>query len=412
MRGFRLGRIFGIDLRIDYSWLFIFILLTWNLVHVFSVWHPDWTIAGAFAVALSASLLFFFCVLLHELAHSVVAMRFGVPVRSITLFLFGGVSNIEREPPSAKAEFLTAIVGPVTSVVLGVIFIMLASLGVSGTVSDADAAWRALAQLGPLQTLLVWLGPVNVVIGLFNLIPGFPLDGGRVLRSILWRLSGDFRKSTLWASSIGQIIGWLFIAGGIAMTFGVRLPFFGTGIVGGLWLAFIGWFLHAAAQQASTRVAVDEALAGMTVEQLMRRDLPSVAPETTVAELVHERLLFGDDRTLPVARDGTLLGLVSVGDVREVPTDRWAVTPVESVMHGADSLFTGTPTQPLTSAFEQLSRQDLAQMPVLDHGRFVGVLRRRDVTRWLELAWHGSSAWRGPRPTDRDLSGDRAHRAT
>jgi Zn-dependent protease/CBS domain-containing protein len=392
MRAFRIGRIFGIDLRVDWSWVFIFVLLTWNLVAVFSRWHSNWSTLEALSVAGTASLVFFGCVLLHELAHSIVAMRYGLRVRSITLFLFGGVSNIEHEPPSAKAEFFTAIVGPITSIGIGMGFLLLTSLVMSVSMADAEGAWSAVAQLGPLATLLAWLGPINIMIGFFNLVPGFPLDGGRVLRSVLWKITGDFRTATRWASATGQTIGWLFIAGGIAMTFGAHLPFFGTGLVSGLWLAFIGWFLHGAAGQAATRLALDDALAGMTVEQLMQRHGPIATPELTVAALVHEHLVPGDDRALPVVQDGLLVGLVSISDVRTLHPDQWASAPVGSIMRRVDVLSVATPQQPLAKAFEQLAQQDIDQLPVVVSGQLVGMLRRRDVTRWLELAWKPAAA--------------------
>ncbi len=391
MRGFRLGRIAGIEIRVDGSWVFIFVLLTWNLVSVFSRWHPDWPSLEVFAVAATASLLFFGCVLLHELAHSIVAIGFGMRVRSITLFLFGGVSNIEREPPSAKAEFFMAIVGPLTSILLGFGAVLLASaitvLPVA-TLSDAQQAMNALSQLNPLATLLVWLGPINIVIGVFNLVPGFPLDGGRVLRSILWSLSGNFRVATQWAAMIGQTIGWIFIGCGIAMVFGTNVPFFGTGVIGGLWIAFIGWFLRGAAQQAHGRLAVDEALDGMTVEQIMRREGPLAPPDLSVEELVQDHLIGGDDRALPVVRDGVLCGLVSVSDVRRVPPRAWATTAVEAIMKPVDKLKVAHPTQPLAEALQQLAQENIEQMPVLEGSRLVGVLRRRDISRWLELSWH------------------------
>lgn len=378
-------------MRVDWSWVLIFLLLTWNLVAVFSRWHPDWSSLGALGVALCASLVFFVCVLMHELAHSAVAMRYGVRVRSITLFLFGGVSNIEREPPSARAEFFTAIAGPLTSVLLGVVFLLLASLVTPVPLTGASGpteAWTMAARLGPLATLLLWLGPINILIGLFNLIPGFPLDGGRILRSILWGATHDLRMATRGASAAGQAFGWLFIVAGIAMTFGVQLPVFGTGLIGGLWLAFIGWFLLGAATQATRRIALDDALAGLTVEQFMRRDSPTVGPDVLVDRLVHRHLLRGDERALPVTRpDGTLIGLVSFANVREVPPGDWASTRVGAIMRPFDSLCTTTPDQPLAKAFELLAQRNVAQLPVVADARLVGMLLRLDVTRWLELAW-------------------------
>lgn len=385
MHAFRLGKLFGIELRIDWSWLFIFVLLTWNLSSVFSGWHPDWPPSESFAVALSASLLFFGCILLHELAHSLVAQRLGLHVRSITLFLFGGISNIEHEPPSARAEFFIAIVGPITSVLLGAGFVALSVATANLSVSDVDALGASYAQLGPVQSLLAWLGPINLVIGLFNLVPAFPLDGGRVLRSILWGLNGDLRTSTRRVSAIGRIFGWMFIVTGIAMTFGVRVVFFGAGFASGLWLAFIGWFLHSAASQSYQRIALDDAFAGHTVEEVMRRGGPSVSPDLSVAALVHDYLVRSDERAVPVVRDGKLVGLVSVVEVRGVAPDDWRATTVGAVMRSDQSLAVATPDEPLTRAFDELARQDIEQLPVLDHGQLVGMLQRRDIARWLEL---------------------------
>jgi Zn-dependent protease len=252
MHAFRIGRLFGIDIRVDWSWVFIFLLMTWNLSSVFSQLHGDWPPAEPIGVALVASLLFFGCILAHEFAHSLVAMRFGLRVRSITLFLFGGVSNIEQEPTSAKAEFWTAVVGPLTSILLGVGFTVLAGVISAVELRGVETVQTAIAQLGPVPTLLAWLGPINLVIGIFNLIPAFPLDGGRVLRAIFWGVSGDLRIATLRASAIGQLIGWFFIVAGIAMTFGVKVPFFGEGVASGLWLAFVGWFVRSGAAHASS----------------------------------------------------------------------------------------------------------------------------------------------------------------
>ncbi len=392
MHAFRLGRILGIEVRVDWSWVFIFVLMTWNLFAVFTRWHPAWSPVEAGAVGLAATLIFFGCILLHELAHSVVAMRFGLRVRSITLFLFGGVSSIEHEPPSATAEFFTAIVGPLASIALGVVFFLLASLQMTVPMTGAESAWSAMAQFGPLETLLAWLGPINIVIGLFNLVPGFPLDGGRVLRAALWGITGDLRKSTRWAAATGQSIGWLFVAAGVAMTFGAHVPFFGTGLAGGLWLAFIGWFLHGAAARAATRLALDDTLAGLTVEHLMQHTVPSVPADRSVAALVHEHLVPGEDRAIAVVREGALLGLVSISDVRALPPDRWAATSVGSIMRPVEALTLAKPEESLTEAFGQLSQRDIGQLPVVVGGKLVGMLRRRDVTRWLELAWRPGSA--------------------
>ena len=282
MHAFRLGRVFGIDIRLDWSWVFIFVLMTWNLSVVFSAVAPAWS---AFEAARDRDR----CVrpLLrmhpaHELAHSVVATRFGLRVRSITLFLFGGVSNIEHEPPSAKVEFWTAIVGPVTSIVLGV------GIPVAGRPDDGRphrrtprALGRSMAQLGPIATLLVWLGPINLVIGLFNLVPAFPLDGGRVLRSILWGLSRRPARGD--APGVGHRAGHRLglhrdrdrddlrgaacrcSAPGSRRACGSRSS---------------GGSSGSGASQAYQRLAIDDALAGHAVEELMRPDGPVIPPGT------------------------------------------------------------------------------------------------------------------------------------
>jgi Zn-dependent protease/predicted transcriptional regulator len=320
-------------------------------------------------------------------------MAYGTRVRSITLFLFGGVSNIEREPRSPAAEFFTAVVGPITSIALGFLFIILASaLTPLASVTGPEEGRSALMSLGPVSTLLVWLGPINILIGLFNLIPAFPLDGGRIFRAALWGLSGNLRQATQWAARIGQATGWLFIIAGIGMSFGARVPFFGTGLIGGLWLAFIGWFLNGAAAQATARLALDDALAGLTVDQLMNVNVTTVPPELTVTALVQDHLVRGADRALAVTRDDALLGLVCVSDVRKVPPEEWSTTPVFRIMRGVDDLAIATPDQSLAEAFENLVRSDIDQLPVVSNGRLVGMLRRLDIARWLELAWRPGAA--------------------
>jgi Zn-dependent protease/predicted transcriptional regulator len=383
----RLGRLFGIQIAIDYSWLFIVVLMTWSLTALFATWHPNWTGATALATALVAALLFFVSVLLHELAHSLVARRFGVPVSSITLFLFGGVSNIEREPPSAKAEFLTAVVGPLTSVVLGLLLLAIASMAVHVPSAAIDDPAAAMALLGPAETLLMWLGPINITVGIFNLIPAFPLDGGRILRSAIWAASHDLRVATRWASGAGQAIGWLFVFLGVAMAFGTHIPFLGRGIVGGLWLAFIGWFISAAAAQSWQRLLVREVLEGLPVSRLVRPLGAAVRPDMPLSTFVDEWLMRADDRAFPVVDDdkGRLIGLVTLADVRRVPRDQWTSARVADVMTPRSRLVTTWSQEDLADALEKLSRTNVSQLPVLDGDRLVGMLWRSDIAKWIEL---------------------------
>jgi Zn-dependent protease/CBS domain-containing protein len=385
-RSVSIGRVLGVRIGFDLSWIIIVVLLTWSLTVGFARWHPSWTPATALATALVAALLFFGSVLLHELAHTLVAKRFGIPVDSITLFLFGGVSNLEREPPSAKAEFWTAVVGPLTSVALGVVLLALGSLVARVPPEAAADPYAAIARLSPVESLLMWLGPINILVGVFNLIPGFPLDGGRILRSAIWAATGDLHVATRWASGVGQAIGWFFVFLGVAIAFGANVPFFGRGLVAGMWLAFIGWFLSSAAAMTWRRQLMQEVLEGITVGRLMRPDGPAVRPDTTVASFVGDWLMRGDERAFPVLDDeGRLLGVAALADVRATPKEAWETTAVSQVMTPASRLVTASPRDDISQALEKMVRADVSQLPVLGGERLLGMLLRRDVARWIEL---------------------------
>lgn len=389
--GISLGRIFGIRIQLDWSWLLIFLLIIWNLGSAFGELHPNWSSGTRWLVALVASLLFFASVLAHELAHSVMAQAQGIPVRNIILFLFGGVANIQREPHSPRAEFLITIVGPITSIVLGGLFtwlgLSLAGRGINLAMADPTAV---IEQLSPLSTLLLWLGPTNIALGVFNLIPGFPLDGGRILRSILWAITDNLRRATRWASYVGQAIGWLMILGGIAMVFGVQLPFFGTGFVSGLWLIFIGWFLSSAAVQSYRQVVINDILEGVPVTTIMRRDPPVVASASSIASLVHEHVMQTDDHAFPVVDNGRLVGLVTLEDIRAVPRSQWETTQVGDIMTTYDQLTKLSTRDDASDALARLRERDVRQLPVVENGQLVGLLRRRDIVRWLQLQQDGT----------------------
>jgi Zn-dependent protease/CBS domain-containing protein len=384
-RGFRIGRIFGINIRIDWSWVFIFLLVTWNLSTALGEFHSDWSPALRLGLALVATILFFASVVAHELAHSLMAKARGVPVRSITLHLFGGVSNIQREPESPQGEFLMAILGPITSLVIGAALTWVALMAGAGRLSALSDPAKVLGQMSPLFTLLLWLGSVNVTLGLFNLIPGFPLDGGRVLRSILWAMTDDLRRATRWASWVGQAIAWLMIVAGVAMTFGVRIPFFGTGLGNGLWLAFIGWFLNSASAQSYQKLVVRDILEDVPVLRMMRTSPPTVPPAISISSLVHDHVMRTDDHCFPVMEQDRLVGLVTLEDVRGVSRDAWDTTPVGQIMTPTDQLVTVRPDEDAAKALDKLMGRDVRQLPVLRSGKLGGLLRRRDIVKWLQL---------------------------
>ncbi len=385
--GFRIGRLFGINIRIDWSWLFIFVLVTWNLAVAFSQYHPNWGLGPRWGLAVLAALLFFVSVLAHELAHSLVARAQGLPVKSITLFLFGGVSNIQREPPSPKTEFLMAIAGPLTSLVIGAVLLLITGGSIRAAAQSVGTAPAAvMAQLSPWNLILIWLGSINLILGIFNMIPGFPLDGGRVLRSILWGISNNLRSATRWASWAGQLIAWIFIVTGIAMVFGVSIPLFGTGLVSGLWLAFIGWFLNSASVQSYQQVAIRDILEGIPVVRLMRMNPPTVEPDCTVTNLIHEHVMGTDDQAFPVIQNERLFGIVTLDDVRKVPRDDWNAVYVREIMTPEDKLVTVTPDEDAADAMDKLMQRDVRQLPVMrSKTEFMGLLRRSDIMRWLQM---------------------------
>ncbi|HZT43235.1 MAG TPA: site-2 protease family protein [Chthonomonadaceae bacterium] len=382
----RIARIFGIDINIDWSWLIIFMLIIWQLgAFVFRVYHPSWSAGMIWGTSVIAALLFFGSVLAHELAHSVVAIAKGLPVKQIILFVFGGVSNIQREPSSAGDEFQIAIVGPLMSFVIGAVCLAIGvALGGPLPLLSGDPL-AYISHLGPVATILMWLGSINIVLGVFNLIPGFPLDGGRVLRSTLWAATGNLRRATVWAAGISHLVAWLFIVCGVLMIFGAQIPFFGTGLAGGAWLIFIGWFLNNAATASYRQVVIHDVLEGIPVARLMRPEVRSVPPDIPVSMLVYDYLMRSDERAFPVAVGDQLLGLVGMQDVQKIPREAWDTTPVREIMVPATELEVATPEEAASDALNTLATSDIAQVPVLNHGHLVGVLRRRDVVKWLQM---------------------------
>jgi len=382
-RGFKLGRWLGITVRVDWSWLLIAFLITWSLASAFNDVHEGWSPLAMWGIALLVALLFFASVLAHEFAHSLVARSRGIPVRSITLFLFGGVSSIEREPDSPKSEFLITIVGPLTSLVIGAILLGLAALTTpSVDTTDAEAALRSM---GPLHTVVWWLGSVNLLLGVFNLIPGFPLDGGRVLRSILWASTNNLRRATRWASWVGQGVAWVLIVLGVMMIFGTTIPFFGSGLISGLWLAFIGWFLNSAAVHAYRVVVIQDILQDVPVARIMRVNPPTVSADIPVRALVEDTIMRSDDQGFPVVENNQLVGMVTLDDVRRAPREAWDTTRVRDIMTPLAKLTVVTADDDAADAWTKLAQLDVRQLPVVRGTELAGLLRRGDLVRWLQL---------------------------
>jgi Zn-dependent protease/predicted transcriptional regulator len=384
--GLRLGRIAGIEIHADWSLLIIFLLIASSLaLGLFPEWHPDWGPALVWATAVGAAAGLFASVLVHELSHALVGRARGIVVRRITLFVFGGIAQMEQEPPNWRAELWMAIVGPITSAVLGALSLLAAGVSLGPGAAELEDPAQLFAALGVGGTLLLWLGQVNLILAAFNLVPAFPLDGGRVLRALMWAASGNLRRATRWASGAGQAFAWFLIATGVAMMLGARVPFFGGGLVGGLWIAFIGWFLNNAAALSYRQLVIREALRDIPVSRLMLTQLATVPPDLSVSALVDRYLLRSDQRAFPVVEGGRLEGMVCLREVRKLDRTAWDETAVRDIMVPADKLAFAGPNDDAGEVLSRLASRDLNQLPVLEDGRVRGLVRREDILKWLAL---------------------------
>ncbi len=363
--GIPIGRIFGISLRLNYSWFIVFVLVTWALsTNYFPTNFPTWSLASRITAGIITSLLFFGSVLAHELMHSIVAQRTGITVRSITLFIFGGVSEIAEEPKRPKDELRIALAGPLTSLVIGGIL-----WGIFFWLRDINEFITGMA---------FWLGWINISLAAFNLIPGFPLDGGRVLRAILWGRSKNIRTATKTTSNIGRGVGYLFIFGGI------WLIFWGDWL-SGLWLAFIGWFLENAAIGSYRQLAFIETLQGHNASEIMTRNCLTIGPELTIERLVNENILTSGTRCFPVAEDNRVLGLVTIRDIKAVPREQWQNKTVKEVMTPFEKLKWVKPDQDLSTVLRILADDNINQVPVVEDRNIVGMIARDSLLSFVSV---------------------------
>lgn len=368
----RLGRLLGVEIRIDASWLIIAFLLTWSLAdHYFPMAHAGWAPGVYWLMALLTSVLFFGSVLGHELAHSAVSRAYGMPVRDITLFIFGGAAHIEREPRRAREELLMALAGPAASLAAGGLF---------------GALWLvSRGTIAPLHALAGWLAWMNVALGLFNLIPGFPLDGGRVFRAIVWSITGNARQSARVAAGVGQMVAYGFIIWGV-------LAIFGGNWANGLWIAFIGWFLSSAAADSRRALAVEDLLAGHTVREAMLTDCPRVSRRLTLDVVVEGTLVPSGRHCFPVVDEDRVEGLLTHARIDEVPRQRWKTTRVEDVMIPWTEVTPVGLDDELAGVVERMSAEGANQLPVVDDGRFVGMVASDSLLNFIRTRAEGKQA--------------------
>jgi Zn-dependent protease/predicted transcriptional regulator len=365
-RSFQVARIRGIGIEIHPSWLLILALVSYTLA---DGWFPDqysgWSTAAYWAVGIAAALLLFVTVLVHELAHAFVAIHRGLPVPKITLFIFGGVSELSRQPRSAGEEFQIAAAGPATSIVISVVCGLAAWLFGHGNEKADGILW--------------YLSTVNLLLGLFNIVPGFPLDGGRVLRSIAWKRTNSFRRATRIAGSVGEFVGYALMILGVFFLFGGF-------VFDGVWFLFIGWFLLGAARGESQNMQLETILARLSARDVMHTDFPSVRPGDSVQTIVDDHMIARGERVLMVANGGAVLGVVDVHDVHRVPRDSWDRTPIQAVMTARENVVTVTAGTKALDVLMLLAAKRLERVPVLDDGRMVGLITRRELVDRVHLA--------------------------
>lgn len=366
MRGsVHIATIGGIDVGIHYSWVLIFLIVAWTLaIGLFPEQVPGLGAGTYWVMGFAASLLLFVSVLIHELAHSFVAKARGLRVSSITLFIFGGVSNISSEPTSARDELLISIVGPLSSIVLGVVFwgIWL-GVGVRG---------------GPIDAVLLYLAAINILLAVFNLVPGFPLDGGRVLRAVVWWITNSFHTATRIAVGAGHTVAFVFILGGLFLAFS-------GAFLSGIWLILIGWFLNSAAEASGRQSQEMEWFRGVKVRQVMNPRPLTVEPSLPLSAVVHDYILQRAVRALPVVEDDRLVGMVTLNEIRQVPREQWEEIPVSLVMTRLRDLQTVEPESELMTALRILAEHDVNQLPVVDDSQLVGLLSRSNMIRFLQI---------------------------
>jgi Zn-dependent protease/predicted transcriptional regulator len=365
----KLGRISGIEIGLHYSWFIIAALIVFSLGEHFRQVNPNWGAGEIWIAALFTAVLFFVTLLLHELAHSLVAQSRGLKVRAITLFALGGVSHIQDDATDAKTEFWVAIAGPIASLIIG-----FSCVGIALGLGWQRSTEPHTAAIG----VLVWLGYINIALAFFNMIPGFPLDGGRVLRSLVWAITKNADRSTRIAARVGQVVAFLFILDGIWRYFS------GAGF-GGLWIAFIGWFLMDAAKASYAEVGTTAALRGMRVYDVMSRDCVIVDRGMSLKDFVDIYLLKTGQRCFAVEDQGRLVGIITPRDVSNISRDRWDETTVREAMRPLQELRVITPDTPVLDALKLMAGNDVNQLPVVANGTLQGMVSRSQLVQLLQV---------------------------
>jgi Zn-dependent protease/CBS domain-containing protein len=357
-----LGRIFGIPVGVDYSWFLVLALFTWTFATgYYPAEFKSWSTAEYWVVGALTAVLLFASVLLHEFGHSFVALRYKIPVRSITLYIFGGISQISTEPTSALSEFWITIAGPLVSFALAGIFALLTIV---------------VTEFAPLLALVKYLAYINLILGVFNLLPGFPLDGGGVLMAVIWGITHNRHRAILIASAVGNFLAYLFIFYGVFQIFGGNL-------FNGMWIAFIGWFVLNASSGQVKQERMKGVLAGHRASEAMNRNYTAIQSDTTLQYLIDDHILGGSRRSFVVEEAGQVIGLLTLHHLQNIPKDRWSTTTAAQAMIPVSQMKQiGLDTE-LWDAIEEMDRDGVNQLPVMAAGQIQGMLTREDVISYL-----------------------------
>ena len=364
----RLGSIAGIEIGIHSSWLIAVVLITWTLAEgALPATFGGWTRITYWLAGAASALLLFGSILVHEMAHSLMARSRGIPVKSITLFILGGASNLGAEAKNARDEFFVAIVGPATSVTLGALCLLIFSVMSPPRLEDS----------GPVGGVLFYLGYINVLVGFFNLIPGYPLDGGRVLRSVVWGATGSMVKATDVATGVGRMVAFLMIVAGLIVTVSGEF-------LSGIWIAFIGFFLLGAAEETRREVRMRLRFAGMKISDIMDRHPVVVSHAMNVEDLLRNYFIRSGHRAAVVLENDRPAGIVTLTDIQRAGSRDWRHTPIADVMTNK-ALITSRPSDPVESAIQTMAEHNVKQVLVVEAGTVVGMLTRESIARFLSL---------------------------
>jgi Zn-dependent protease len=366
-RGIKLFKVLGIRISIDYTWFIVFFLFAWSLAYVyFPYYHEGFNTPTYIVMGLFSSLSIFICVLIHELSHSYTANSLGLDIKEITLFIFGGMAHLTREPDDPKVELKIAVAGPLASLALAFIFWALKGL-VDG-----------VADIPVLSAVLGFLAYINLALLIFNMVPGFPLDGGRVLRAIWWLKTGDIKKSTRLASRIGKGFAFFLIILGF-------MQIFVGNFTGGLWFILIGVFLQQAAEGSYRQLIMKMALEGVRVREIMTKEVITVEGNLTISEAVEEYFLNYHLASFPVTSFGRVEGMLTLSDVRKVGREKWDTTLVRDIMERLTPERILTPDDTALQVLAKMTREGVGRYPVIYRGELVGILSRRDLMKIMEL---------------------------